>query len=307
MLARAATLAVAAGRAAGALERLARAAALTPSDPAALVALAAACVRAGAIEGALDASRRLLSVGPGRAEIDALVVAARLHLARREAREARAFFEAARRLDPAHAALPDLGLEVDAAVADGWLSSPGALRAIDVFALAGVARDASDPAALVRSVLDGLAGAAPAAEAPSLVAAGRTAAERLQAVDAAPLLRALADAAAQVAAHLADPSDLAALEPHATSVDARAALAQRLGQVLRGAGQGGAAARALARAGVVRRDAATLRAAIELAVRAEAWDDAASVVREALEVVGDGPARAHLVARAAAIAAKQRA
>jgi hypothetical protein len=120
-------------------------------------------------------------------------------------------------------------------------------------------------------------------------------------------LRDLADAAARVVEHLADPSDLAALEPHASTDDARAVLAQRLGQVLRGAGQGGAAARALARAGVVRRDAATLRAAIELAMRAEAWDDAATVVREALEVVGDGPARSYLAARAAEIAGKQRA
>jgi hypothetical protein len=156
-------------------------------------------------------------------------------------------------------------------------------------------------------VLDGLAGAAPVAEASSLVAAGCTAAARLPSAEAAPLLRTLAEAAARVCEHLADPGDLSTLETHAATDVARAALAQRLGQVLRGAGQGGAAARALARAGVVRRDAATLRAAIELAVRAEAWDDAATVVREALEVVGEGPARAYLAARAAEIAGKQRA
>ena len=306
-LARAATLAVDAGRHAAALERLTRALALDPSAPSVLADVAAAGERAGALESALDAYRRLLSLGPGRAQLAALVAAARHHLARHEAREARAFYDAARRLDPAHPALPSLGAEVDVAVADGRLSSPGSLRAIDVFALAGVARDASDPAALVRSVVEGLAGPVPGDEASSLVAAGRTAAERLPHAEAAPLLRALADAAARVSEQLADSTDLAALEPLASTGDARAALAQRLGQVLRGAGQGGAAARALARAGVVRRDAATLRAAIELAIRAEAWDDAAAVVREALEVVGDGPARTALAARAAEIAAKLRA
>jgi hypothetical protein len=307
LLARAARLAADAGRHGAALERLTRASGLGPTDPAVLTVLAAAYEHAGAADAALDAYRRLLAAGPGRAQLDALVAAARQHLARHEAREARAFHDAARRLDPAHPSLAGLGAEVDAAVADGWLSSPGSLRAIDVFALAGVARDASDPAALVQSVLDGLAGAAPVAEASSLVAAGCTAAARLPPAEAAPLLRALAEAAARVCEHLADPSDLAALEPHATTPESRASLAQRLGQVLRGAGQGGAAARALARAGVVRRDAATLRAAIELAVRAEAWDDAATVVREALEVVGEGPARAYLAARAAEIAGKQRA
>lgn len=306
LLADAASLASALGRDDGAAGRLLRAVDLDPDDGAMLAALAATHERLGAGDDAAAVYMRLLSRGPARAQVEALLRAVRLHLGRSEPREARAFLEAARRVAADHGALPALAVEVDSAIADGWASSPGSLRAIDVFALAGVARDASDPAALVRAITEALRAPAPVSEVPALVAAGRLAAERLTAADAAELLASLADAVAVSAEHVVDPSDLAVLEPHATTDEARVILARRSAQLLRGAGQGGAAARALARAGVVRRDAATLRAAIDLAVRAEAWEDAASIVREALEVVGDGPARAQLVARAAAIAEKRR-
>jgi len=305
-LAHAAMLATALGRDDGAAERLANAAALDPEDGAILAALAATQERIGAMDDAASAYARLLALGPGRMQIDAPVAATRLHLARAEPRDARAFFEAARRVAPAHPALPELSAAVDAAIADGWTSSPGSLRAIDVFALAGVARDASDPAAVVRAVCDALRAGVPAGELPALVAAGRLAVHRLTHAEAAQLRATLADLVAAVSEHIVDESDLAALEPHASTDEARAVLAGRSAQLLRGAGQGGPAARALARAGVVRRDAATLRAAIDLAMRAEAWDDAASIVQEALEVVGDGPARAQLIARAATIAEKRR-
>jgi len=306
-LARAAMLATALGRDDGAAERLANAAALDPEDGGAiLAALAATQERIGAMDDAAAVYARLLARGPGRAQSDALVAAIRLHLARTEPREARAFLEAARRVAPLHSALPELSAAVDAAIADGWTSSPGSLCAIDVFALAGVARDASDPGAVVRAVSDALRAGAPAGELPALVAAGRLAVDRLAPADAAQLRATLADLVAAVSEHIVDESDLAALEPHASTDEARAVLAGRSAQLLRGAGQGGPAARALARAGVVRRDAATLRAAIDLAMRAEAWDDAASIVQEALEVVGDGPARAQLIARAATIAEKRR-
>jgi len=305
-LARAAMLATALGRDDGAAERLANAVALDPEDGAILASLAATQQRLGAMDDAAAAYARLLARGPARAQIASLVAAIRLHLARTEPREARAFLEAARRVAPEHPALPELSAAVDAAIADGWTSSPGSLRAIDVFALAGVARDATDPAAVVRAVCDALRAGVPANELPALVAAGRLAVDRLTHVEAAQLRATLADLVAAVSEHIVDESDLAALEPHATTDEARAVLAGRSAQLLRGAGQGGPAARALARAGVVRRDAATLRAAIDLAMRAQAWDDAASIVQEALEVVGDGPARAQLIARAATIAEKRR-
>jgi tetratricopeptide (TPR) repeat protein len=304
LLAEAASLASALGREDGAVERLVRAASIDPEAGGILASLAAAYERLGAPDAAAATYQRLLARGPLYAHVDALVAGARLHLVRTEPREARAFLEAARRVAPAHEALPSLAAEVDAAVADGWATSPGSLRAMDVFALAGVAHDASDPASVARAVLDALRASAPAADVPALVAAGRLAAERLAPADAAPLLASLADVVARVSEQVVDVTDLAALEPHATTDDARATLARRCAHLLRGAGHGGAAARALARAALVRRDAATLRAAIDLAVRAEAWDDAASIVREALEVVGDGPARAQLIARAAAISEK---
>lgn len=316
LLARAASLASGLGRDDGAVTRLARAAELDAEDAGLLAALAAAHQRLGAADEAAAVYARLLASGPSSAHADALLRAARLSLTRTEPRQARAFLDAARRVAPAHDGLPELSAAVDAAVADGWATSPGSLRALDVFALAGVAQNASDPSAVVRAVVDALRAPAPAAAVPALVAAGRLAAERLAAerlaerlpdddTAARELRAALTEAVAVLSEHVVDPSDLAALEPHAVNPEVRATLARRAAQLLRGAGQGGAAARALARAGVVRRDAATLRAAIDLAVRAEAWDDAAAIVQQALEVVGDGPARAQLIARAAAIAEKR--
>lgn len=77
----------------------------------------------------------------------------------------------------------------------------------------------------------------------------------------------------------------------------RALRARAIAERLRAAGRLGDAARALARAGAITRDAATLRAALELADKAGATDAALEVIERALEVVGSGPARAALERR----------
>ncbi|UJR79464.1 Hypothetical protein I5071_15000 [Sandaracinus amylolyticus] len=111
--------------------------------------------------------------------------------------------------------------------------------------------------------------------------------------------------------HALDAGALDALErdapEHADSdPTARALAARSIAERLRASGRLGDAARALARAGAITRDAATLRAALELAEKAEAWDAAREVIDRAIEVVGDGPARAQLEARRALVTAKLR-
>ena len=77
----------------------------------------------------------------------------------------------------------------------------------------------------------------------------------------------------------------------------RARNARAIAERLRASGRLADAARALARAGVIARDAATLRAALDLADKASDAAAALEVISRALEVVGTGPARAFLEAR----------
>jgi hypothetical protein len=96
------------------------------------------------------------------------------------------------------------------------------------------------------------------------------------------------------------PGDVALLdqlERHAIDPRPRAEIARAAARILRAEGRLGPAALALARAGAILRDAATLRAAMDLAEGAGAWAEAFEAVSVALEVVGDGPARASLLAR----------
>ncbi|AKF07926.1 hypothetical protein [Sandaracinus amylolyticus] len=109
--------------------------------------------------------------------------------------------------------------------------------------------------------------------------------------------------------HALDAGALDALERDAPErgdgdPNARALAARSIAERLRASGRLGDAARALARAGAITHDAATLRAALELAEKAEAWDAAREVIERAIEVVGDGPARAQLEARRALVMAK---
>ena len=97
---------------------------------------------------------------------------------------------------------------------------------------------------------------------------------------------------------------LARLEEHAEPGMTRAQVARRLAHGLRDAGDAGAAALALVRAGIETGDAATLRAAIELAEGAKAYREAIRAVDVALRAVGDGPARVALSARRASLVAR---
>jgi hypothetical protein len=245
---------------------------------------------------------RARPAAPRRAPL--LAAAARFHLGCAELDAARRFADAALRADPQSAAARAVDAEVGAREATARASSAGTLRALDAFALAEVVERAPEVAPLAASVVAALADAAvDGPRATALLAAARSALARpdVDEDDRAAALRALAGAAAAAAARLHDPADLLALEPFAPGAEARAELARRAAALLRGEGDPVGAARALARAGVVRRDLATLRAAIDLCERSGAHGEALAIVDRALLVVGDGPARPALLARADAL------
>lgn len=99
--------------------------------------------------------------------------------------------------------------------------------------------------------------------------------------------------------------NLAANETHdASKLEALALRARATAESLRASGRLGEAALALAQAGTIVPDAATLRAALELAEKAGAWNEARTIVDLALSMVCDGPARGPLEARRAAIHAR---
>jgi tetratricopeptide (TPR) repeat protein len=239
---------------------------------------------------------------PRRAPI--LAAAARFHLRRGDLAAARRAADAALRADPTSARARAAAADVDAAEASAHASSAGSLGALDAFALADVARGVPDVAPFVASVVAALSGSTvDASRATSLLAAARVALARPEVDEEARVaaLRALAGAAAAAADRLHDVTDLVALEPFAPADDQRAELARRIATLLRGEGDAVGAARALARAGIVRRDLATLRAAIDLCERAGQTREALTIVDRALVIVGDGPARPVLLARAAAL------
>lgn len=90
-------------------------------------------------------------------------------------------------------------------------------------------------------------------------------------------------------------------EPSNVDPRKRAQAARAIAERLRASGHLGDAALALAQAGVFLEDSATLRAALELAEKAEAWKEALFIIDRAIELVGDGPARGALEARRDAI------
>ncbi len=103
-----------------------------------------------------------------------------------------------------------------------------------------------------------------------------------------------------------DAKELAELErdaPEQSKTDPRerALAARAIAERLRASGRLGDAALALARAGAITEEAATLRAALELAEKAGAWREALLVIDRAIQIVGDGPARGALESRRAAI------
>lgn len=98
-------------------------------------------------------------------------------------------------------------------------------------------------------------------------------------------------------AEATDPDVLATLEAAADEPRARASLARALSNALRRRGNDVEAARALARAGVLERDLAVIRAALDLADRAGSPGTVRSIIDRSLTIVGDGPARAALLER----------
>ncbi|MEQ9704413.1 MAG: hypothetical protein RLO54_41585, partial [Sandaracinaceae bacterium] len=86
------------------------------------------------------------------------------------------------------------------------------------------------------------------------------------------------------------------LAAHAPDEEARATYLRAASRRLREEGRPGPAALALAEVGASKRDTAMLRAALTAAERAGDLDAARRIVALALDVVGDGPARAALEA-----------
>ena len=133
---------------------------------------------------------------------------------------------------------------------------------------------------------------------------------RAQASDEDAAARTLASAAAEagdaVAGALADVlvrdvdrlegDALLKLAAHAPDEEARATYLRAASRRLREEGRPGPAALALAEVGASKRDTAMLRAALTAAERAGDLDAARRIVALALDVVGDGPARAALEA-----------
>lgn len=266
------------------------AARLAPDDPSVLEALATSLAAEGRREEALAAWDRVAELhtgdpdGAARARIQAAELAiraghvasaaARLEQAAERAESSALRLHALRALSGARRALgaADAAAEVDARVLELAEREGGAVLSS---ALREVARAAIDAGAEARA---------------------------RAAIDA---LRRAGEDAGELEREL-DQQALAALDAQAPEHGAgapgeRALAARAIAERLRASGRLGDAARALARAGVITRDAATLRAALELAEKAEAWDAALEVIERAIEVVGDGPARAQLEARRRAI------
>ncbi len=117
------------------------------------------------------------------------------------------------------------------------------------------------------------------------------------------LLATVADRLAAANKLPTQPAVLATLEEACTTDAGRAVYAEALARALRAIGDQPGHARALARAGSLRRDMATLRAAIDAAERTGNADLQVRVLDVALDVVGTGPARDALIEKRRALAA----
>ena len=285
MLMRAGELLAGSARLAAAEQRLERAVFIADSDAAIVCALARVRARLGALSNAATAYQMLLGAG-ARATAAlpaALVEAAAFHLDElRDPDAAAPFVHALARLCPKGDARV-VALEERLAAARGSsdrgprLTTGGTadidalLDAVERHRVPGDARDDA-----VRAAVDVARGSSDPG------AAGRLA-ERLAQIDRLP----------------GDVALLEDLERLAIDPLPRGAIARAISHALRADGRGGEAALALARAGMILNDAATLRAALDIAERSAARAEALEVVAIALDVVGEGPARAALLARRA--------
>ena len=283
MLMRAGELLAGSGRLAAAEQRLERAAFLADGDAAVICALARVRVRLGALSNAANAYQMLLGAGARAtaAMPAALVEAATFHLDELRDPDAAAPFvhHLARRSgknDPRVTAMEQKLAAAGESDERGPRLTTGGTA--DVTSLAAAVERHGEPGdardAAVRAALDVARGSSD----PS--AAGRLA-ERLAELDRLP-----------GALPLLEDLERLAIDPAP-----RAAIARAMSRVLRARDRSAEAALALARAGMILNDAATLRGALELAERTESWAAALEIVALALDVVGDGPARGALLAR----------
>jgi cytochrome c-type biogenesis protein CcmH/NrfG len=330
-LRRAAELLVSAGKLGGAEARLARALGHDPEQPSHACALARVRVRNGDLGGAAAAYDHLLGLegltGPGPALSHALVEAATFHLDDLEDRAgARPFLEMLVRRapsDPRVAPLthrvngltqhpPPLARREDEDESEAGDEALEPEVVVDAHARTELFKksrppDASEPESESEAesededesasepdsvfVTDSTEGASPLRASPT------AAREALASLGPARSASEPDTRAAELVARGALPTDagaLARLEARAEDDRVRAKISRALADALRREGRHADAALALARAGRATRDAATLRAALDLAERAGAWRSALEVIGLALEVVGAGPARAAL-------------
>jgi len=279
---RAAELLAGTGRVAAAERRLEQAAAQDDADPALWCTLARIRMRLGDVPAAAAAYDAVLSIGAraGASLPSALVEAACFHLEDAEDREeARRFVEELERRAAKDARTGALRRRLDAAATVGEPASE--------------MRAGADVGALLRAIDD------TRPEDTRRLRAGVE--EIIRAARRSNELGAVAERLVEMGRLPEDPDLLHTLERHAIDPAARAEIARRACDALRDAGRQPEAALALCRAGLALRDTATLRAALDLAEREEAFVEALEIVRITLELVGDGPARAVLLARRARI------
>jgi tetratricopeptide (TPR) repeat protein len=279
------------GDAQGAVSRLRDAVRILPSDAELWSLLALALARSGDRRAAAKAFARLLELPADPRSVSALSEAVDLHLEAGEAATARAFVEHLERADSRAAALPVLKARLARAAARATLgaSNPYDLDLDTLDELALDAGLADELVAALLAMLDEPSVERDKVRAASLVRVARAAANN---AGSSRLSEKVSHRLARTPELIDDVALVEALESVTSSSASRIALADRASHLHRDSGDFGAAARAMARSAVLRKDAGRLRAAVELAEEGAAWSDAVAIVLEALELVRDeGPAR----------------
>ena len=277
-------------------DRLARAAALAPRDASVMAALVHVRRALGAGSATRRAEDRLLAAvehvpraGASDRVARALARGAADALDAADLRRARAWVAALRRVapedPPSELGVPALEARLEELELSRFDDQPERLLGLTADKIVRALEKADDAGALAREAR---------AQASDEDAAART------------LASAAAEAGDEVAGALADVlvrdvdrlegDALLKLAAHAPDEEARATYLRAASRRLREEGRPGPAALALAEVGASKRDTAMLRAALTAAERAGDLDAARRIVALALDVVGDGPARAALEA-----------
>lgn len=275
----------------GAISRLRDAIRILPDDAELCSLLALALARSGDRRAAAKAFARLLELPADPRSASALAEAVDLHLESGEAATARAFVEHLERADGRAPALPMLKAKLARAAARATLGGSRAYD-LDLGTLDELALDAGladELVAALLAMLDEPSVERDKARAASLVRVARAAANN---AGSSRLSEKISHRLARTPDLIDDVALVEALESVTSSSASRTALADRASHLHRESGDLGAAARAMARSAVLRKDAGRLRAAVELAEEGAAWSDAVAIVRDALLLVRDeGPAR----------------